>query len=154
MKTESNSIQNTHKMASFLSQASTASQLGNYPNPYAIFHLRHQHSLQIYKLKCSAQKQDSLTSSSSSSSSTQTQRKDVPENVVLKLAWYASELLGIAASLLRSPPSEPIEDNSDISGDGSGPLDRALVVETIKQDFQRSYFVTGMQGFMLCYHGF
>uniref|UniRef100_A0A7C9DM43 Uncharacterized protein n=1 Tax=Opuntia streptacantha TaxID=393608 RepID=A0A7C9DM43_OPUST len=118
-------------MASFLSQASTASQLGNYPNPYAIFHLHHQHSLQIYKLKCSAQKQDSLASSSSSSSSTQTQRKGVPENVVLKLAWYASELLGIAASLLRSPPSEPIEDNSDISSDGSGPLDRALVVETV-----------------------
>lgn len=62
---------------------------------------------------------------------------------MLKVAWYASELLGIAASLLRSPPSESTEEYSDLSGVGSGPLDRALVVETIKQDFQRSYFVTG-----------
>lgn len=139
-------------MASFLSQASTAPHLGKYPNQYAIFYLHHHHhhqySPRIYRLKCSAQKQDNLasprtSSSSSSSSSTQTQKKNEPENVVLKIAWYASELLGIAASLFRSSPSGSIEEGSDLSGDGSGPLDRALVVETIKQDFQRSYFVTG-----------
>ncbi|KAJ8450256.1 hypothetical protein Cgig2_033450 [Carnegiea gigantea] len=144
-------------MASFLSQASTAPHLAKYPNQYAIFNLHlhhhhhhhhHQYSPKIYRLKCSAQKQDNLaspttTSSSSSSSTAQTQKKNEPENVVLKIAWYASELLGIAASLFRSSPSGSIEEGSDLSGDGSGPLDRAVVVETIKQDFQRSYFVTG-----------
>lgn len=67
-----------------------------------------------------------------------------PENVLLKIAWYGSEFLGIAASLLRSP-SETADSGADVElcADGSGKIDRAAVVETIKQDFNRSYFVTG-----------
>ncbi|OIW02006.1 hypothetical protein TanjilG_11599 [Lupinus angustifolius] len=58
-------------------------------------------------------------------------------NAFLKVAWYSSEFLGIAASVLRSPSSKEAPMRLlDI-------VDRDAVVETIKQDFQRSYFVTG-----------
>ncbi|XP_030548046.2 uncharacterized protein LOC115753542 [Rhodamnia argentea] len=70
--------------------------------------------------------------------------KSEPENALLKAAWYGSELLGIAASLFRSPASaEAPAGELELAGDGSGAFDRSLVVETIKQDYQRSYFVTG-----------
>ncbi|RLM66249.1 uncharacterized protein C2845_PM16G17420 [Panicum miliaceum] len=66
------------------------------------------------------------------------------ENAVLKAAWYGSELLGIAASLLRPAPSSPEEGAAgDAEGGEAGALDRAGVVEAIKDDFARSYFVTG-----------
>lgn len=58
-------------------------------------------------------------------------------NALLKLAWYSSELLGIAASVFRSPSNEEAPPRL------LDTIDRAAVVETIKQDFQRSYFVTG-----------
>lgn len=67
------------------------------------------------------------------------------ENALLKLAWYGSELLGIAVSFFR-PPLEagaPLQEPDGSWVDGSGPVDRTQVVETIKEDFQRSYFVTG-----------
>lgn len=70
--------------------------------------------------------------------------KPEPENVVLKVAWYGSELLGIAASLLRSPSKAADSVSSvELPVDGLGKIDRAAVVETIKEDFERSYFVTG-----------
>ncbi|KAG2568216.1 hypothetical protein PVAP13_7NG302200 [Panicum virgatum] len=66
------------------------------------------------------------------------------ENAVLKAAWYGSELLGIAASLLRPAPSSTEgEAGGDAEGGAAGALDRAGVVEAIKEDFARSYFVTG-----------
>ncbi|XP_072987105.1 uncharacterized protein [Typha latifolia] len=62
------------------------------------------------------------------------------ENAVLRLAWYGSELLGVAASLFRPPqPAEVLVGD----GDGLGEMGRAMVAEAIKEDFQRSYFVTG-----------
>lgn len=65
--------------------------------------------------------------------------------MLLKMAWYGSEFLGIAASLFRSPTGTeaPPEGNLELAADGSGLADRALVVDAIKDDFQRSYFVTG-----------
>lgn len=73
-----------------------------------------------------------------------TKRESKPENALLKIAWYSSELLGIAASFLRSPPKvEASVTDIQFAGDGSGVVDRAIVVETVKEDFQRSYFVTG-----------
>ncbi|KAL0412056.1 UNVERIFIED_CONTAM: hypothetical protein Slati_3795300 [Sesamum latifolium] len=68
-----------------------------------------------------------------------------PENVLLKIAWYGSEFLGVAASLLRSPSKtgDGAGPSSELSLDGFGRIDRAAVVESIKEDFQRSYFVTG-----------
>ncbi|CAH9098169.1 unnamed protein product [Cuscuta epithymum] len=69
------------------------------------------------------------------------------ENMVLKVAWYGSELLGIVASLLRSSPtsseSKAPEGKTELASDGSGVVDRSLVVDAIKEDFLRSYFVTG-----------
>nr|GMD29887.1 Nuclear transport factor 2 family protein [Ipomoea batatas]GMD31593.1 Nuclear transport factor 2 family protein [Ipomoea batatas]GME15550.1 Nuclear transport factor 2 family protein [Ipomoea batatas] len=77
-----------------------------------------------------------------------TKQESVPENnVLLKAAWYGSELLGIAASLLRSPTTTETkapEGIAELSSEGwSGVVDRSLVVDTIKDDFLRSYFVTG-----------
>lgn len=103
------------------------------------------------RLRAHAQKPDAgsrgagaetATSSSSSRS----------ENAVLKAAWYGSELLGIAASLLRPAPSSPQEGDAGGGGDAEGEaaavagaldLDHAGVAEAIKADFARSYFVTG-----------
>ncbi|KAF8412195.1 hypothetical protein HHK36_000156 [Tetracentron sinense] len=68
------------------------------------------------------------------------------QKALLKIAWYGSELLGIAASFLRSPSKLEAPDRVrelELAGDGSGVVDRSQVVETIKEDFQQSYFVTG-----------
>uniref|UniRef100_A0A0A0K7I1 Uncharacterized protein n=2 Tax=Cucumis sativus TaxID=3659 RepID=A0A0A0K7I1_CUCSA len=67
-----------------------------------------------------------------------------PENAVLKVAWYGSELLGIAASYLRPPldVQTPLR-AQELTTDVSGSIPRPLIVETIKEDFRRSYFVTG-----------
>ncbi|CAN6823965.1 unnamed protein product [Brassica oleracea] len=70
-----------------------------------------------------------------------------PENVLLKIAWYGSELLGIAASAFRSPasptPPTTTEQDYEIPVDCSGRAVRVAVVDSIKHDFKRSYFVTG-----------
>ncbi|EEF50580.1 uncharacterized protein LOC8286677 isoform X1 [Ricinus communis] len=71
-----------------------------------------------------------------------TRKESEPENALLKVAWYSSELLGIAASFFRSP-SVTSEANFKLSIDDLGSIDRATVVQSIKDDFQRSYFVTG-----------
>uniref|UniRef100_A0A0D9W8H3 Uncharacterized protein n=1 Tax=Leersia perrieri TaxID=77586 RepID=A0A0D9W8H3_9ORYZ len=66
------------------------------------------------------------------------------ENAVLKAAWYGSELLGIAASFLR--PSQKATDGDAGAAEEAGasePQGRAQVAEAIKDDFARSYFVTG-----------
>ncbi|KAL1809421.1 hypothetical protein ACET3Z_026411 [Daucus carota] len=98
---------------------------------------RPNHPQQIYKFRC--------TRENSTDNKTSTNSQDSEKNnVVLKVAWYSSELLGIAASVFRPPPKS-VEGSSsarELSGDG-GAVDRAMVVETIKDDFQRSYFVTG-----------
>lgn len=66
-----------------------------------------------------------------------------PENLLLKVAWYGSELLGIAASVFRSPASPPSMTGFEVPIDCSGRAVRVAVVDSIKQDFKRSYFVTG-----------
>lgn len=102
--------------------------------------LRPNHLQQIYKFRCTGENSTDNTSSTSTSTNSQ----DSENNVLLKVAWYSSELLGIAASVIR-PPSKNIEVPSsgrELSGSG-GAVDRAMVVETIKDDFERSYFVTG-----------
>ncbi|KAI6707702.1 hypothetical protein NL676_010664 [Syzygium grande] len=77
-------------------------------------------------------------------SSAEAKPEPEPENALLKAAWYGSELLGIAASFFRSPASaEAPARDFVLAGDGSGAFDRGVVVETIKEDYQRSYFVTG-----------
>lgn len=70
---------------------------------------------------------------------------------MLKVAWYGSELLGIAASFLR-PPTDvetPVR-AQELARDVSGAIRRPVIVETIKKDFERSYFVTGLGNFCLC----
>lgn len=75
----------------------------------------------------------------------QTSKGPEPENVLLKIAWYGSELLGIAASVFRSPasPPPPTLTGFEVPVDCSGRVVRVAVVDSIKQDFKRSYFVTG-----------
>nr|XP_043628315.1 uncharacterized protein LOC122599794 [Erigeron canadensis] len=68
-------------------------------------------------------------------------------DLLLKTAWYASELLGIAASLFRSNQNTTTTPIIIMNNGGSSSInnviDRSIIVDTIKQDFQRSYFVTG-----------
>lgn len=99
-----------------------------------------------FKIACSNIK--NTTDSDSSSSTREGREGSEPENLILKAAWYGSELLGIAASYIRRSPPEtvaaPPQETAELAVDGSGVIDRASVVETIKGDFQRSYFVTGL----------
>ncbi|XP_048494048.1 uncharacterized protein LOC104887036 isoform X2 [Beta vulgaris subsp. vulgaris] len=132
-------------MAAILSHTSPAPHLSTdyrYVTSLKLHHL--SRCPKIYRLKCCGlNKESPATKNDNFSVSTQQKDGKEPENVVLKVAWYASELLGIAASALRSPPSDVIDESPELPCDASGVVDRAAVVETIKQDFQRSYFVTG-----------
>jgi hypothetical protein len=65
------------------------------------------------------------------------------ENAVLKVAWYGSELLGIAASFFRPGSSTETLDESTRDGTEVECCGRSQVVEAIKEDFERSDFVTG-----------
>ncbi|GFP94631.1 hypothetical protein PHJA_001607500 [Phtheirospermum japonicum] len=113
-------------MAAFLAFTSIAS-----PNIHCRRHhpnSRPSHRREIHEFRCCAKKNE----------------ESEPENALLKIAWYGSEFLGIAASILRSPAKA--EDGGagvELAVDGLGKIDRAAVVETIKEDFRRSYFVTG-----------
>ncbi|KAK7389888.1 hypothetical protein VNO78_25184 [Psophocarpus tetragonolobus] len=82
---------------------------------------KQQHS--IHRFRCSGTNSDKDSESQN--------------NALLKLAWYSSELLGIAASVFRSPS------NVETPQRLLQTIDRAALVETIKHDFERSYFVTG-----------
>jgi hypothetical protein len=69
------------------------------------------------------------------------------DNVVLKAAWYASEALGVAASFFRSPSPEGDAGATDdeAASESQQTLSPAQVAEAIKDDFARSYFVTGLE---------
>jgi len=86
---------------------------------------QHDHNLRIHRFRCSG------TNPNEDSQQPQ-------NNALLKLAWYSSELLGIAASVFRSPTTEEPPPQRLLQT-----IHRAAVVDTIKEDFQRSYFVTG-----------
>nr|ABK26182.1 unknown [Picea sitchensis] len=64
-------------------------------------------------------------------------------NILLKLAWYGSEALGIAASVFR--PSTAVQPSGEQSSQNevAGSIPKDAVVDAIKKDFERSYFVTG-----------
>jgi hypothetical protein len=89
-------------------------------------HRHHHNTRRIHRFQCNGTNPN--------------QESQPQKNAFLKVAWYSSELLGIAASVFRSSSDK----------DESSPLrlletiDRASVVDTIKQDFERSYFVTGL----------
>lgn len=122
-------------MATILSYTLISPQL-NSKNRAGLI-LRPNQLPRIYKLRCTGQNSRGANSSTNKES-------NESENVLLKVAWYSSELLGIAASVFRSPAAvETPTTSRELAGDGSGAVDRAMVVETIKDDFQRSYFVTG-----------
>ncbi|KAI3449212.1 hypothetical protein Pfo_005877 [Paulownia fortunei] len=121
-------------MANFLSFTSSIA-----PNLHSRRHhliIHPNHCQKVPKFRCCAR---NPTNNSSANN-----RESEPENVLLKVAWYGSEFLGIAASFLRSPAKTGGAGVSvELSVDVLGKIDRAAVVETIKEDFQRSYFVTG-----------
>ncbi|KAF7010328.1 hypothetical protein CFC21_024750 [Triticum aestivum] len=81
--------------------------------------------------------------STSTSPRTGTPSGSESDNVVLKAAWYGSEALGIAASFFRPPSPEADAGAADDGTSESQPVGRAQVAEAIKDDFARSYFVTG-----------
>lgn len=119
----------------FLNRAPVTPQLNFHKQALPIF--RSNHHLKIKKFQC---KSDNNSATNNSS----TDQNSESQNIFLKTAWYGSELLGIAASFFRSPSS--VEDRGkalELTRDGVGTLDRAIVVDTIKDDFERSYFVTG-----------
>lgn len=122
------------QMATTLSSSSTSiSPRLNFPSTLKI------RSNRLPNFRCKA------AEDSTNNSATKNNKGSESENVVLKVAWYSSELLGIAASFFRSPANvvESPDGVVELAGDGDGAIDRARVVETIKEDFQRSYFVTG-----------
>ncbi|KAJ7962452.1 Nuclear transport factor 2 (NTF2) family protein [Quillaja saponaria] len=119
-------------MTSLVSFASITPQLNSQRHS---INFRPKYHSKIYKFRCNGENPRSNSSTSEESR---------PQNALLKVAWYSSELLGIAASLFRSPPNEKAPERAlELAGDGSGAVDRAIVVGTIKEDFERSYFVTG-----------
>ncbi|RZC57138.1 hypothetical protein C5167_004442 [Papaver somniferum] len=101
--------------------------------------IRQTNTRKFHTVQCTGKNTRSTSSSTSSPN-------DSDKNVFLKLAWYGSELLGIAASFLRQPPSSEVQKNEvELIGndESGGVIERDQVVKTIKQDFERSYFVTG-----------
>ncbi|XP_044502003.1 uncharacterized protein LOC123223016 isoform X2 [Mangifera indica] len=121
-------------MAALLSSSfATNNPLFKFPYHCVIFHPTYNRK--IFRIYCNRENTPNNLSSSQESE---------PQNALLKIAWYGSELLGIAASFLRSPSNvEPRENDIKLAIDGSKFVDREIVVETIKRDFERSYFVTG-----------
>ncbi|MCD7450726.1 hypothetical protein HAX54_008180 [Datura stramonium] len=131
-------------MATFTSFASV--RMPNLQSGDRLSIFRSYGSKKIHKfLRCNVENSTSNSSNNTSTSTSTSSQASKPENLLLKIAWYGSEFLGIAASIFRSPTGTeaPSEGNLELAADGSGFVDRALVVDTIKDDFQRSYFVTG-----------
>ncbi|XP_038995781.1 uncharacterized protein LOC120120137 [Hibiscus syriacus] len=86
-------------------------------------------SRNIYRIRCSGE---------NSKSNLPTTHESARENVLLKVAWYGSELLGVADSYLRPPSKveEAAQKNLELGLDGPGAIDRTAVVQTIKDDFE------------------
>ncbi|XP_060218544.1 uncharacterized protein LOC132645542 [Lycium barbarum] len=130
-------------MATFTSFASIRIPNLQSGNQHSIFGPNGSKKIHSKLLRCNV---ENSTGNSSNNTSTSTSSQDSEsENLLLKMAWYSSEFLGIAASFFRSPKGTEAssEGNLELEADGCGLVDRALVVDTIKDDFQRSYFVTG-----------
>ncbi|XP_071717137.1 uncharacterized protein [Rutidosis leptorrhynchoides] len=96
---------------------------------------RSNHNRSFTIIRCTGADDNSTTTNSSV-----TKAGSESGNLLLKTAWYGSELLGIAASFFRSPDN--IVDGGELLNE-DGIIDRSVIVQTIKDDFQRSYFVTG-----------
>lgn len=116
---------------------SFASTVPHVKSQHQCIFLRQKYGRNVYTIRCNGE--------NSKSNLPTTTQESAPENVLLKVAWYGSELLGIAASYLRSPSKveEAAQKDLKLALDGSGAVDRTAVVQTIKDDFERSYFVTG-----------
>ncbi|GMN45028.1 hypothetical protein TIFTF001_014228 [Ficus carica] len=91
----------------------------------------------LYRIRCAGENPPASNST--------TEPESVPENALLKVAWNASELLGIATSFFRSTKDvkSAEQEARRLAADGSGSVDRTVIVQAIKEDFDRSYFVTG-----------
>ncbi|KAJ4952674.1 hypothetical protein NE237_029506 [Protea cynaroides] len=123
------------KMASVISFSSVSHHFNSH---YRGVTLRSPSRPKTCTFRCSRSNQTTSNSSSSTNPASDS------DNVLLRLAWYGSELLGIAASYLRSPSNSGVPGMElELTEDEQGVVDRTQVVETIKEDFQRSYFVTG-----------
>ncbi|KDP28572.1 hypothetical protein JCGZ_14343 [Jatropha curcas] len=124
-------------MANFLAPYTSITPRLNFHQQNIIFPQSHNYYYgKLNRIRCNGEKRSNKSSAKQESES---------ENAFLKVAWYGSELLGIAASFFRSPSNTeiPERDYLKLAADELRSIDRAMVVETIKEDFQRSYFVTG-----------
>lgn len=65
---------------------------------------------------------------------------DDSPNFVLRAAWYGAEALGNVAALFNPKPSVDFSDSSDTL---QGALGRDYVVQSIVDDYDKGYFVTG-----------
>ncbi|KAI5055907.1 hypothetical protein GOP47_0029714 [Adiantum capillus-veneris] len=65
---------------------------------------------------------------------------DESPNFVLRAAWYGAEALGNISALFNPKPSTDVYDSSDVF---QGPLGRDYVIQSIIDDYDKGYFVTG-----------
>ena len=104
---------------------------------------------------CSAENPESrITRSSSSSSPSQSSTSsavgdDERENIILKDAWYGAEALGNIVSVF-SPAKDPSASFPDTSDVSRGPHSRDCVIQAIKDDYGKGYFVTGLVFCVFC----
>ena len=96
---------------------------------------------------CSAEKpqrrisRSTSTSTSGTSSINGSDDDDERGNIILRAAWYGAEALGNIVSVFS--PKNPTLTVSDTSDAFQGPLARDFVVQAIKDDYEKGYFVTG-----------
>ncbi|KAL5727442.1 hypothetical protein ACHQM5_000638 [Ranunculus cassubicifolius] len=121
-------------MASLLSSSSIDTSHPFSPNKPLI--LPRTHRPQTFTLHCTKKTQTTTTR-------TAKEGPDSDKNALIKLAWYSSELLGIAASFFRSPATASSSPKRNLIEQETAILDRKQIMESIKDDFQRSYFITG-----------
>ncbi|MCO5595492.1 hypothetical protein L7F22_063391 [Adiantum nelumboides] len=67
---------------------------------------------------------------------------DESPNFVLRAAWYGAEALGNIAQLFNPKPSDDVSDSS-VSDTLQGPLGHDYIVQSIIDDYDKGYFVTG-----------
>ena len=97
---------------------------------------------------CCAEKPQSRISRSTSTSTSGTSAvndgDDERGNIILRAAWYGAEALGnIVSAFSPKNPAVTLSDASDASDAFQGPLARDFVVQAIKDDYEKGYFVTG-----------
>lgn len=107
-------------------QVSRTSSVSHFVNPRTSRHGVLVHTCKPGRIVCKAQRTPPTAES----------------NVLVKLAWYASESFGNLVALFRPSAREDAEEVEQADA-FQGPVPRQQAVEAIRKDFEKSYFVTG-----------